>query len=310
MRSIILALALLIANAQGLGAADLTPVKVAWIPGDIAAEVWYAKDLGYFTKLGLDVDITPIPSGPAISSAVASNAIDVGYSNVLTLAIAHEKGIPFRVIAAANLNAASAPTAGLLVVKSDSPIRTAKDLEGKTLGVAGLDNIAYFAARLWVDQNGGDSSKVRFVEMPLPQLGAAVRAGRIDAAPIDALGDPTLGKPDDPLRLLAASFNAISPNFVLSGWFANAQWLTTHQDAAHKFAEAIYQAAGWANAHHHESAEILAKHTQLTVDQIEKATRVPYSTSLSPALIQPSIDVGAKFNMLKRAFPASELIGQ
>ena len=34
----------------------------------------------------------------------------------------------------------------------------------------------------WIDKNGGDSSKILFAELPASEMGAAVAAGRIDAA--------------------------------------------------------------------------------------------------------------------------------
>jgi NitT/TauT family transport system substrate-binding protein len=293
---------------RAVRAAQATSLKIACIPADIAAECWYASDLGYFAAEGISTEITPIPSGPAIAAAVASGAVNIGYSNVLTLAIAHQRGIPFRIIAPANLNIASAPTAGLLAVRADARIFGAKDLEEKTVGVAGLDNIAYFAVRSWADVHGADSNKIRFVEIPLPELAAALRAGRVDAAPLDALSDPNLGKPGNPLRLLAASFNAISPNFLLSGWFATTRWVDANPDLARRFAAAIRKAAVWGNAHHQESAAVLARHTKLGIEQIERTTRVTYGSVLNASLIQPNVNVGLRYHVLQGGFSVSELL--
>jgi NitT/TauT family transport system substrate-binding protein len=171
-----------------------------------------------------------------------------------------------------------------------------------------LNNIVHFAARAWIDSHDGDSSKVRFVELPLTEMGPALRAGRIDAAGMDALGDPNLGKSGDPLRLLASSFNAVSPNFLPSMWFSTKDWISAHPELARKFTVAILRAGAWANLHHRESAQILANHTKLTVDQLETVTRVTYGTVLNAALIQPNIDIAAKYGALKGSFSARELI--
>jgi NitT/TauT family transport system substrate-binding protein len=293
-----------------LGAQPLVTLRVAAIPGDISAQVWYAQDLGYFKQAGINVEITPITNGGAISAAVASGAIEVGYSNVITVAVAHEHGIPFEIIAPANLHIASAPTAGLLAVRANSPLRTAKDLEGKTVAVSGLNNIVHFAARVWIDSHDGDSSQVRFVELPLTEMAAALRAGRVDAAGMDALGDPNLGKPGDSLRLLGSTFNAVSPNFLPSMWFSTKDWIAQHPDLAKKFMTVIVKAGRWANAHHHESAEILAKHTKLTVEQLDAVERVTYGTVLNAGLIQPNINIAAKYGALKSSFSARELISR
>ena len=127
------ALALLVVcGTAKADAQNLERLKIALVPGDISAQVFYAQDLGYFKQAGLSIEVTPIASGAAIASAVASGAIDIGFSQAVSVAIGHEKGLPFEAIAPANLNVAGAPTAGILAVKDDSPIRTGKDFEGKT----------------------------------------------------------------------------------------------------------------------------------------------------------------------------------
>ena len=68
------------------------------------------------------------------------------------------------------------------------------------------------------------------------------------------------------------------------------------------------QAAIWGNAHHHESAAILAKYTKQTPEQIEGSPRVAYAPENDPALYQPVIDLSAKYGALKASFPAKDVI--
>jgi NitT/TauT family transport system substrate-binding protein len=294
-----------VARAQG---PHLLPLRLATIPSDIGAEVYYAKDMGFFTKAGLDVEITPITNGAAISSAVASGAIDIGYATGTNVALAHEKGLPFTVIAPANLHVGSAPTAGLLTVTRDSTIQSGKDLSGKTIAVTGLTGIAYFAARAWIDRTGGDSKSVHYIELPLSEMTTAVQQGRVATATLDVLGDPLIGKPEDTLRLLANSFNAVAPNFLPSMWVATTPWVDTHPVETKAFIAAMHETAVWANSHHRESAAILTAYTKIPLETLQAATRVTYATVLTAQSIQPNIDVAAKYGFLQTAFPAGELI--
>ncbi len=97
------------ATAPPANAQTLQTLRIALIPGDIAAEAYYAKDLDMFKKAGFDVEFTPITSGAAISAAVVSGAVDVGFANVVSLSIAHDHGVPFTLLAPANLHV---PTQG------------------------------------------------------------------------------------------------------------------------------------------------------------------------------------------------------
>jgi NitT/TauT family transport system substrate-binding protein len=305
LASAIVLFAVVRASAQ---TAPLLKLHVATIPSDIGAEVYYAKDMGFFSKAGLDVDITPITNGAAISSAVMSGAVDIGYATGTNVALAHEKGFPFTIVAPANLHVGSAPTSGLLAVTRDSTLESGKDLTGKTVAVTGLSGIAYFAARAWIDKTGGDSKSVKYVELPLSEMTAAVKDGRVATATMDVLGDPLIGKPEDTLRLLANSFNAVAPNFLPSMWVATTPWVSAHPAEAKAFIGAIHAAAVWANAHHRESAAILINYTKIPLETLQTATRVTYATSMSAESIQPNIDVAAKYGFLQATFPARELI--
>ena len=291
------------ASAQALAA-----IKIAPIPGDIAGNAYYAAANGYFKKAGLDATFGRMANGAAIVAAVVSGAADVGFSNVISLAIAHSKGLPITALVPANLHVHESPTAGLLAVKATSQIRTARDFNNKIIAVVGLDEIPDIAVRDWLDKNGGDSKTIKEVELPFSAMKAALDAGRVDGAALDTTGDPELGKPGDTLRLVASTFDAVSMHFAPSVWFSTTGWVAKHPAQARGFVAAMRESAVWANAHHHESAEILARYTRNTAEQIDTFTRVTYGVELTPELIQPNIDVAFKYGVLKAAFPASEII--
>jgi ABC-type nitrate/sulfonate/bicarbonate transport system substrate-binding protein len=149
---------------------------------------------------------------------------------------------------------------------------------------------------------------VKSVELPFSAMKAALEAGRVDGAALDATGDPTLGKPGDSLRLIASTFDAVSTRFAPSVWFSTTDWVTKNPARARGFVAAMREAGAWANKNHHASAEILAKYAHNTPEQIESYTRVTYGDKLPPDLIQPNIDVAFKYGLIKASFPASEII--
>jgi NitT/TauT family transport system substrate-binding protein len=297
-----------IAALRPAAAQDLAVLNVAAIPSDISGSAYYAADNGYFKKGGLNATFLALTSGPAIAAAVLGGSADVGYSNVISLAIAHSRGLPVTILFPANLHVHEAPTAGLLAVKKTSPIAGAKDLNGKVMAVIGLNNIADIAARAWIDKSGGDSKTVKSVELPFPEMKAALEANRIDAAVLDTTADPSLGKPGDTLRLIASTFDAVSTRFAPSVWFSTNDWVAKHPAAAKAFVSAMRESAVWANAHHRESAEILSKYARITPAQIDTFTRATYGDRLTPELIQPNIDVAAKYGVIKAVFAAADII--
>jgi NitT/TauT family transport system substrate-binding protein len=280
------------APAAGRAAdAPLAVINLINLPSDNAAEVYYALELGYFKDAGLDVRITPMTNSGAVIAAIAGGGGDIGNSVVGSVADARGKGIPVLFIAPAGLADASSPTAALVTAK-DSPIKQAADLTGKTVAVSGLNDLAYFATRAWIDAHGGNSSAVKYLELPFPTMAAAVTSHRVDAAYIV---EPFYAVNESTLHLLARASEAVSMKYMATGWIASESWLQTHADLALRFGTAIHRTALWANAHHKESAAILLKYIKIDPAIAERMNRVPYSVALEPRLLQPAIDAAAKY---------------
>lgn len=290
-----------------VGAADTT-LRVATTPIDVGAEVYYAQDMGFFKKAGLDVEIQSISNGGAIASAVVGGAADIGQGNVLSLIEAHKKGVPVAIIAPAGRYAAEKPTTQLVVAK-DSPIRNAAQLNGKTVATNGLRNILELGTVAWSAKNGGDVKSLRFVEMPFSEMNAAVQQGRAQAA---GVAEPALdaGKDKGQTRVLGDMFSAIAPHWLIGAWFTNSEWAKAHPDLVKRFADVMRETAVWANKNPEKSAAILAKYTKVPLPVVQHMTRSQYGERTDPAEIQPVIDAAAKFGFISGAFPASELIAR
>ena len=98
-----------------------------------------AQRAGFFRKQGIDVDIV-ISGGAASAAAVASGAIQLAASNLVTLFKAHVKGISFQIVAPGPVYSTDNPTQ-VLCVRTDSGFRTAADLNGKTIAGTAIGDI-------------------------------------------------------------------------------------------------------------------------------------------------------------------------
>ncbi|MFN2460657.1 MAG: ABC transporter substrate-binding protein, partial [Candidatus Velthaea sp.] len=156
------AAAALFAVSYAGGAADpVTTIRVGATGNDAAAEVYYADELGLFKKRNLVVQIQNLRNGAAEAAAVAGGALDIGEQNIVSMSNAHARGLTFKFLAPAATYVSSASTTNLLVGK-DSPMKTARDLSGKTVAVSALGDLSQIAAQAWIDKNGGDSASVHF----------------------------------------------------------------------------------------------------------------------------------------------------
>lgn len=115
-----------------------TPIKVVLNWKYQGPQAWFfvAQDKGYFKAEGLDVTIDQGEGSAASITKVAAGAYQAGFGDinaVIDLAAKRPADAPVAVYMLYNTPPFT------IVVKKDSPIRTAKDLEGKTLGAPAND---------------------------------------------------------------------------------------------------------------------------------------------------------------------------
>jgi NitT/TauT family transport system substrate-binding protein len=270
--------------------AQTVPVRIGAANNEANAYVFFASDMGFFEKNGLTAEISILQNGAAIGAAVAGGSLDIGTSSPFVFMNARRHGLPYTIIAPGALYQ-SATASSLLVVPANSPIRTAKDLNGKVVGgitVGAMDQLAIWA---WLDRNGGDSTTVKVVEVPPSSMVAAMEEGRLAAALIP---DPQLTAAGNRIRSLGKAYDAIAPTMMISIWFATIDWATKNPASVQKFHDAMAQTAVWAQANPDKAAVILEKWTKIKVPRIHTFN----GTRLDAALIQPIYDDAWKYKMI------------
>lgn len=280
-------------------------IHVETSPIEPGAEVYYAKDMGFFEKAGLDAEIQTIQGSSKTLAAMASNTVDIGYGTLDNLALLHQKNASVVVIApAVEYLSQTGGRSVALIVPANSPVHQAKDLNGKIIAVSARHNLTETGARVWIDHNGGDSSTATFVEVPFPMMPSALDAGRADAAWV-AQAFISLALRNG--RALTYGYDGISKEFLASAWFTTPQWASDHPDLVKRFATAMHDTAVWTNDNQFQSGQILQKYIKIDPAAIATMTRSHYAEQFMPALMQPLIDVSAKYNGFN-TFPAQELI--
>lgn len=148
----------------------------SWLPEGGNLFMYVAKARGFFSARGIDIDISRGYGSGASSEAVALGKFDFGGAVIPADILQSVKGLPIINMAVTQSDA----TMGIAVL-ADSPIRTPKDLEGRTLGST-VTSAEYPFLELFASKAGLNFSKVRRV-----QLDAQVRSRALITRQVDAV---------------------------------------------------------------------------------------------------------------------------
>lgn len=288
-------------------AQTLLPVHCSGTGADDVAPLLYGQKAGLFRGAGLDPTFERANSGAATIAAVVGGSVDIGKSSMGSIITARAKNIGDIKIHAGGATYRSVKGDVMLVIPADSTIRTAKELNGKTISVPSLGDQNTLAVRAWSDANGGDSHTISFVEIPSSAAAAAVQQGRVAAA---ALVPPFVAHAvgAGQVRILANIFAAIAPRFMETGWFSTGDYATKHRDVVLPFGKIMGQASGYVNAHTEETAQSLSAFSGVPAASIIETGISYFETSVDPRDIQPLIDAMAKYGLIDHRFDATDFL--
>jgi NitT/TauT family transport system substrate-binding protein len=293
---------------QGADVPGLTTIRIVDAGQDVDAQAFYAQDLGIFKKYGINAEITLLRKGggAAAVAAVTGGAADIGEGDIISATNAHQRGIPIVLLAPSGIFRATAPTTEVIVAKN-SPIQSGKDLEGKSIALISPEGPSRVATNLWLESSGAALDKVSFIELPAVDMAANVERGTVAAAVIN---EPSLVASQSCCRVLANNFQSVGNVWQLNAWYATADWIAKNQALARKFAQAMREAAQWANnpANHAQSGAILAKYTPFPPELLSKMNRATYGEMLDPKTMQPLLTAALKYKALQAAADPKQMI--
>jgi NitT/TauT family transport system substrate-binding protein len=267
--------------------------------------VYYGVRSGIFKKYGLDVQTSMSASGAVAVTALSGGAADIAYTNILTVVQAHAHNVPMAFVATGNfLLPGKSPT--LTLVLKDSPIKSGRDMNGKTLGSGSLRDINAAATFAWIDKTGGDSSTVRVIEVPASAGAAFLEQHRVDAV---TLNEPSasLALASGSVRVLAQPYDAVSGGMA-AGLVALTPFIDANRDAMIRFAKAMHEASAWTNAHQADTVQMVADYSGIEPDVIAKGARFTDADYVETRYLQPLITLFAKYGFIDKPFPAQEII--
>lgn len=279
------------------GGAEVTAVTVGVIPILDVAPIYLGVEQGFFADRGLDVTLETAQGGAAIVPAIMSGQYQFGFSNNTSLLLAQAQGLPLRIVAPGS-SSTSEPGEDFagVVVPADSPVQSAKDLAGKSVAINTLNNISDTVVRESVRADGGDPEAVNFVELPFPEMPAAVAEGRVDAA---FVVEPFLTISEGQgARDIASAYALPTEDLSVATYFTSEEVLASDPELVTAFAEAMVESQEYATANPDEVRRIITTYTQIDPSLIESLTLPAFPSEVNTGSIEVLADLALEDGLL------------
>jgi NitT/TauT family transport system substrate-binding protein len=281
-------------------------IKVAMLALVTNAPYYIAVREKLFEAEGLTVQTLPVQSSPQAYPALKNGGVDLVFANDASMLLGHDKGdLPINLIAEGTT---LTPKFMAVLVMPGSPIISIKDLAGHTVAVHVLNNIQAITLNAIAKANGVDPARIRYRQVVLPQMAAAMQKGDLDAIHVnepfrtDAM--VKLGA-----RMVVDGGAAPVTGLPMDGYFALDGWSKKYPKTAAAFQRALEKAQAEAAADRTKVEGVLPTYIRNADPGVVKKLTMPgFPTRNSAQRLQKLIDLMTEQGQLTNRIDATTIV--
>jgi NitT/TauT family transport system substrate-binding protein len=271
------AIAMTLAACGGSGSAGTSPatggpttIAVGNGPFLSNADLHLSESKGYFREAGLRADIRVLTASSNAIPQLLNNGLQFAAVDVATAITAVAQHLPIEVVAPNTVGSPGKVGFAGVMVSPKSGVTSPEGLVGKTVAVNQINGTAEILTKATLAQAGVDWKKVKFTEVPPPQLLPALAAGRADAA---ALGEPGVAAAlSQRMTYLFNPEQDTIPGLAAFVYITSKVYAGKNPGVVQSFTSAVLKGHAYANAHPDAVRATAKTSTQIPAPLLAKAT--------------------------------------
>ena len=168
---------------------------------------------------------------------------------------------------------------------------------GQEGSVNTLKNLPEVAVRNSLEKAGVDPSKVEFVEIPFPDVPAALEAKRVDAA---FAVEPFVGASMAAgATKLAEPFEEVAPNLTIAEYFTTDKYAEENPEVVERFTRAMNKSLDFAQQNPDEVRRIITTYTKTPPEAAEKMSLPTWNSEVNADAMGTLVELSKKYGVLK-----------
>ena len=257
-------------------------VTIGYLPSDHDAALFVADSQGKFQENGINTKLVQFNNGGDLMTAMASGDVDIGYVGITPVLSSISKGVPVKVISAAQTEGSG------IVVSSDSGINDVSDLEGKKIATPGEASIQHMLLNYYLKENGMDIKDLKVSVMKVPSMNDALKTNQIDGM---ITFEPYVSIAEKNGAKVLAGSQDILPDHPCCVVVASDKYIEAHPNETAKIVEIHENATNFINENTDEAAGMLPKDivNDVEVEKISMSS-FPFISGLNDSYKQDVMD--------------------
>jgi NitT/TauT family transport system substrate-binding protein len=249
-------------DSTALSPEEPVSILVGTLPIPDNAPLFLAIEEGYFEEEGLEVETQNVAGGSAALPAMVAGDLQFSTSNWTTVLQAAGQGLPAQMVWEM-----SGPKEGVngILVAGDSPVQDPADLRGQRVAVNTLAGLVELQVRECLAAAGLQDGDYTLVEIPFPDMPAAVQQGNVAGA---FMGEPFVTIAEEQGQRVVAEPTVNCGERVAEmpviGFMTTSQYSAENPEVVAAFARAVERGAELAESDPQAIVDILPTYTQLT----------------------------------------------
>jgi NitT/TauT family transport system substrate-binding protein len=284
-------------------------LNIAYVPYTGNAPMFLGIKRNTYSDAGLTLKMTPVQAPAAAIAGLVNGQNQLAFTTVVTLVTAVSQGTDIKCVTAVDglVSSAADERSTATIVKGDSPYQSEKDLAGKKVGVVALGSQNHLFTLEEATLAGIDPASVQVVQIPFPQMQAALDQGRLDAvvatapftAQIQAAGGRVINWPE-------AELNDGGNGTCLA---ATGTYISQHPDVIAAFTKAHTAALAYAKDHTDEAKATIPSFLDVKpADAAKTVAGVTYDAKINTASVDKFQQLMLKHGFIKAAVPLDKLV--
>ena len=242
---------------------------------------------------------------PTIAESVKGGKLDATFMIVPLAMKLREQGVPIKICYLGHRDGST------VIVRKDSPAKNLRDLRGKVFAIPSRYSNQNLVIHKLMEDEGMGPDDIRFIELPPPDMPAALGAGAIDAY---FVGEPHPAKAElDGTGRVLYYTKDIWPHFISCCLVVTERLIRDRHQVVADLVRGIAESGEWAETHRGEAARIVSPYFRQDEKLVryvltQPPDRVSYRMLAPDAQdLQQIQDMAVKQGLLQKTIALSDL---